>query len=45
MNFIGSKTIEIERLVLRGSKMEEQKILCEILIIPEINKCFQHYFL
>ena len=25
MNFLGSKSIETERLILRSSKMEEQK--------------------
>lgn len=40
MNFIGSKTIETERLILRSSKMEEQKRLYEILMIPEVNKWY-----
>ncbi len=40
MNLIGSKTIETERLVLRSSKMEEQKRLWEILMIPEVNKWY-----
>ena len=40
MNFIGSKTIETERLILRSSKMEEQKRLWEILMIPEVNKWY-----
>ena len=39
MNLIGSKTIETERLILRSSKMEEQKRLWEILMIPEVKKC------
>lgn len=40
MNLIGSKTIETERLMLRSSKMEEQKRLYEILMIPEVNKWY-----
>lgn len=40
MNLIGSKTIETERLILRSSKMEEQKRLWEILMIPEVNKWY-----
>jgi len=40
MNFIGSKTIETERLILRSSKMEEQKRLYEILMNPEVNKWY-----
>ena len=40
MNLIGSKTIETDRLVLRSSKMEEQKRLWEILMIPEVNKWY-----
>ena len=40
MNLIGSKTIETERLILRSSKMEEQKRLWEILMISEVNKWY-----
>ena len=40
MNLIGSKTIETERLVLRSSKVEEQKRLYEILMIPQVNKWY-----
>lgn len=40
MNLIGSKTIETERLILRSSKMKEQKRLYEILMIPEVNKWY-----
>lgn len=40
MNLKGSKTMETERLVLRSSKMEEQKRLYEILMIPEVNKWY-----
>ena len=37
MNLLGSGTIETERLILRASKMEEQKRLWEILMMPEVN--------
>ena len=40
MNLIGSKTIETKRLVLRSSKMEEQKRLYDVLMIPEVNKWY-----
>ena len=40
MNLIGSKTIETERLILKSSKMEEQKRLWEILMIPKVNKWY-----
>ena len=40
MNFLGSKNIETERLYLRCPKMEEQKRLYEILMIPDINKWY-----
>ena len=40
MNLIGSKTIETERLILKSSKMEEQKRLWKILMIPEVNKWY-----
>lgn len=40
MNYLGSKTIETERLVLKAQTMAEQKRLWEILMIPEVNKYF-----
>ena len=40
MNLIGSRKIETERLILRSSKMEEQKRLWQILMIPEVNKWY-----
>lgn len=40
MNFLGSKTIETDRLILRTQTMNEQKRLWEILMIPEVNKYF-----
>lgn len=40
MKFIGSKMLETDRLILRSSKMEEQKRLYDILMIPEVNKWY-----
>lgn len=40
MNYLGSKTIETERLILRKSELEEQKRLWEILCIPEVNRFY-----
>lgn len=40
MNYIGSRTIETTRLVLRKSEMDEQKRLWEILCIPEVNRYY-----
>lgn len=40
MNLIGSKTIETKRLILRSSKMKEQKRLWEIIMILEVNKWY-----
>lgn len=40
MKFLGSKTIETDRLVLRAQTMNEQKRLWEILMIPEVNKYY-----
>ena len=40
MKFLGSKTIETDRLILRTQTMNEQKRLWEILMIPEVNKYF-----
>mgnify|MGYP004486935739 FL=1 len=40
MNLLGSKEIETKRLILRSSKIEEQKRLWEILMIPEVNKFY-----
>ena len=40
MNYIGSKTIETDRLILRKSQLEEQKRLWEILCIPEVHKYY-----
>ncbi len=40
MNYIGSETIETERLILKAQTLEEQKRLWEILMIPEVNKYY-----
>lgn len=40
MKFLGSKTLETDRLILRAQTMTEQKRLWEILMTPEINKYF-----
>ena len=40
MNYLGSKQIETERLVLKAQTMQEQKRLWEILMMPEVNKYF-----
>ena len=40
MKYIGSQTIETERLILKAQSMNEQKRLWQILMIPEVNKYF-----
>lgn len=40
MNFLGSKTIETDKLILKAQTMNEQKRLWEILMIPDVNKYF-----
>ncbi len=40
MKFLGSKTIETDRLILKAQTMNEQKRLWEILMIPDVNKYF-----
>lgn len=40
MKYLGSKTIETDRLILKVQLMEEQKKLWEILMIPEVNRYF-----
>lgn len=40
MKFLGSQTIETDRLILRAQTMDEQKKLWEILMIPEVHKFF-----
>ena len=40
MNFLGSKTIETERLILKAQSHEDEKRLWEILMIPEVNKYY-----
>ncbi|MBE6149486.1 MAG: GNAT family N-acetyltransferase [Firmicutes bacterium] len=40
MNFIGSKTLETDRLILKAQTMNEQRRLWEILMIPEVNDVY-----
>lgn len=40
MNFLGSKTIETKRLILRATEEEDLKTIWEILCIPEVNKYY-----
>lgn len=40
MKYLGSKTIETNRLVLKAQQMDEQKKLWKILMIPEVNRYF-----
>ena len=40
MNYIGSKQIETDRLILKAQTMQEQKRLWEILMISEVNKYY-----
>ena len=40
MRFLGSKTIETDRLILKAQTMAEQKYLWSVLMIPEVNKYY-----
>ena len=40
MNYLGSKQIQTERLVLKSQTMKEQKRLWEILMLPEVNRYY-----
>lgn len=40
MKYIGSQTIETERLILKAQTMSEQKRLWQILMMPDVNKYF-----
>lgn len=40
MKYLGSKTLETPRLILKAQTIEEQKRLWEILMIPDVNKYF-----
>ncbi len=40
MNFIGSKKLETERLILRATEETDLKTLWKILSIPEVNKYY-----
>ena len=40
MKFLGSKTIETDRLALKAQTMEEQHYLWSVLMIPEVNRYY-----
>ena len=40
MKYLGSKTIETDRLLLKAQTMKEQKYLWSVLMIPEVNKLY-----
>ena len=40
MRYLGSSTIETDRLVLKAQTMDEQCFLWNVLMIPEVNKYF-----
>lgn len=40
MKYLGSQTLETDRLILKAQTMDEQRRLWEILMIPEVNRYF-----
>ncbi len=40
MKYLGSKTIETDRLLLKAQTMDEQQYLWSILMIPDVNKYY-----
>ena len=40
MKYLGSKTLETDRLILKAHTMEEQKYLWSILMKPDVNKYY-----
>ena len=40
MKFLGSKTLETERLILKAQTMDEQQYLWSVLMIPEVNRYY-----
>ena len=40
MKFLGSKTLETERLILKAQTMEEQQYLWSVLMLPEVNRYY-----
>lgn len=40
MKFLGSRTLETDRLILKAQTMNEQKYLWSILMVPEVNKYY-----
>ncbi len=40
MKYLGSKTIETERLILKAQTMNEQKYLWSVLMLPDVNRYY-----
>ena len=40
MKYLGSKTIETNRLILKAQTMEEQQYLWSLLMMPEVNRYY-----
>ena len=40
MKYLGSKTLETDRLILKAQTMDEQHYLWSILMLPEVNRYF-----
>ena len=40
MKFLGSKTLETDRLILKAQTMNEQKYLWGVLMMPEVNRYY-----
>ena len=40
MKYLGSKTLETERLVLKSQTMDEQQYLWSVLMMPEVNRYY-----
>lgn len=40
MKYLGSKTIETDRLILKTQTMNEQKYLWSVLMLPEVNRYY-----
>ena len=40
MKYLGSKTLETNRLILKAQTMDEQKYLWSVLMIPDVNRYY-----
>ena len=40
MKYLGSKTLETDRLILKAQTMEEQEYLWNVLMLPEVNRYY-----